>query len=277
MSLVDAFADFVGGVPTTTLAMAHGDARVWDAGRGPPLVMLHGIAASRRVFFRVVGPLAEQRRVLVPALRGEERARRRLALDDLLDDVAALLEGLDLRGVTLFGFSFGGWLALAYGARRDPRVERIVVQGGFARYPLRVVDRIALEVGGLVPPSWASWYFRRRVLAGRENALLDAHDPALALLNAEWQGKTPVATLRARTRLIAGIDLAPRLPSIAVPLTLLQGTLDPVVPRRLFDRLRALCPGAGTALLDGAGHLAALTHPVELARAILSAPAPTPR
>lgn len=277
MSLVDAFADFVGRVPKTVVALPGGEARVWDAGRGPPLVLLHGIAASRRVFFRVFEPLAEERRVLVPALRGEERGRRRLALDDLLDDIAGLLGALDLREATLFGFSFGGWLALAYGARRDPRVAGIVVQGGFARYPLRPADRFALAIGGLVPPSWASWYFRRRVLAGRENALLAACDPALAALSAEWQGRTPVATLRARTRLIAAVDLAPRLPSIAVPLTLLQGTLDPVVPRALHDRLRALCPGAGATLLDGAGHLAALTHPAELVRAVLSAPARTPR
>jgi len=272
---VDEFAGFVGRVPSTEVVLPRGRTRVWDTGDGPPLVLLHGVAASRRVFFRIVEPLARNHRVIVPLLPGEERPDGRLTLDTHLDDLAALLNGLDLRAVRLFGFSFGGWLALAYGARRDPRVDAVVVQGAFARYPLRPGDRLALAVGGLVPASWAAWYFRRRVLAGRENALLAAHHPALADLNAEWQGRTAVPSLRARTRLISGLDLAPRLASIDVPLTFLQGELDPVAPRRPFERLRSLRPDARAVLLPGAGHLAALTHADELVAAILSAPART--
>ncbi|MGH7162115.1 MAG: alpha/beta fold hydrolase, partial [Planctomycetota bacterium] len=70
MSLVDAFADFVGSVPSRRVALPWGECRVWDTGAGRPVVLLHGIAASRRVFFRLVPLLAARRRVVVPLLRG---------------------------------------------------------------------------------------------------------------------------------------------------------------------------------------------------------------
>jgi pimeloyl-ACP methyl ester carboxylesterase len=124
LSLVDEFAFFVGRVRST--------AGAWDEGEGAPVVLLHGIAGGRRSFFRLVPLLAKRRRVVVPLLRGEERPEPRATMDDLLDQLAGLLERLDLKGVTLLGTSFGGFLALAYTARHDPRVEAVVVQGAFA-------------------------------------------------------------------------------------------------------------------------------------------------
>lgn len=261
MSLVDEFADFVGSVPTRELALPRGAAHVWDLGSGSPVVLLHGIAGARRIFFRVVPLLARDRRVIVPLLRGEDEAVRERAPGPYLDDVGALLEGLDLSDVTLLGVSFGGYLALAYAARGDPRVARAVVQGGFARYRLRLADRVALRLSYLGPDALGAAYFRRRVLKGRESSLVARHCPGLETLVADWMGKTPFSSLRARTYMISRHDAFERMET---PITIAHGRLDSVVRFDHFERLRDRAPRAEAVVWDDAGHNVALTHPERL-------------
>ena len=254
-------------MPDREVELPWGRARVWDFGEGEPVVLLHGIAGGRNVFFRVAPLLARSRRVIVPPLRGEDRAWPRMRLEELLDDLAALLDGLD--GVTLLGFSFGGFVALAYGARRDPRVSRIVTQGAFAHFNLRITDRVALAVASAAPQALGAWYFRRRVLRGRETRSLAEHAPGLDALNVQWAGRIPIPTLASRTRIIGGTDLAEGLRANGTPLTIAHGRIDGVVPFSSFEQLRRLRPDAEAVAWDEVSHMASLTHP-ELVAALVT-------
>jgi len=265
VSLVDEFADFVGSVPFRETRLPWGTAQVWDMGEGRPVVMLHGIAGGRRPFFRLAPRVAGARRVVVPPLRGEDMPAGDVELDTLLDDLAVLLAELDLRDVTLFGFSFGGYLALAYGARKDPRVRDIVVQGTFTHFRLRLLDRVILGVSRLFPDSLCSRYFVHRVRHGQEYELWKLFTPGLEELVADWSGKTPFATLRRRTHMITQCPVQALARKIDVPLTLAHGRKDKVVPITVFERLRTLLPGARAVAWDDVGHQAALTHPDEVA------------
>lgn len=271
-SPADELAGFVADVPYREVALPWGTTQVWDTGAGRPLVMLHGVAGGRRIFFRAVPALAGSRRVIVPLLRGEDRPVRRMEYADLLDDLAALLEGLDLKDATLFGASFGGTIALQYAARRDPRVKDVVVQGTFPRFRLRRFDRVAFALARLAPAELAARYFGHRVRNGPETKVLREHAPGLEVMMAEWSAKTPFRSLAQRTRLIQSMDLRDDLRRIDVPLTLVQGRRDRVVPPAYFVLLCALCPGARVVRFEEAGHLPMLTHPAEFA-ALFSGPA----
>ena len=259
MTLAEEFAAFVARVPYTTVALPWGEARVWELGEGRPVVMLHGIAGGRRVFFRICPLLAEGRRVIVPPLRGEDRPLARMDREELLDDVAALLETLGLSDVTLFGFSFGAHLALAYAARNDPRVRDVVVAGGFVRYRLGIVDRLVMALSHVVPATLSSRYFVHRVLRGRESRLLAQHAPGMETLSAHWMGLTPFATLRARVRVIVRPGIEDLVRSIRVPLTVGHGELDPVVPVASARLLAGLHGSAHLKIWPQTGHLSILT------------------
>ncbi len=264
---IDEFAEFVGSVPHRTVAYRDGhETRVWDVGSGPPLVLLHGIAGSRRVFFRLVPLLARQFRVVVPWIRGEERPQRGVTHEQLLDDVDDLLSQLALSDVTLLGVSFGGTLALGFGGRNDPRIARIIVQGTFPTFALRPLDRAILAVSRILPASWGSAYFMRRVQRGPETALLAQHVPGIEKLMPQWCGQTPFRTIAQRTHMIARLDLGPAIQSIDVPLTIAHGKKDRVVPRRYFEKLQSLSPAAIQIEWPEVGHNAALTHPKKLTK-----------
>jgi pimeloyl-ACP methyl ester carboxylesterase len=223
-------------------------------GAGRPIVLLHGIAAGRRVFFRMAPLLARSRRVIAPLLRGEETAAPRATWADLWGDVAELLRALDLRDVTLFGTSFGGAVALGYGARSDPRVAEIRVQGTFKGFRLRPLDRAVHLLSYAVPASLGAAYFAWRVRHGPETAQLREHARGIEDLFPGWCAATPFPTVRRRIALIHALDLSDAVRGIRVPLAFLHGEKDRVVPRACFDELRRLRPDAPATLLAGAGH-----------------------
>ena len=262
MSLVDEFADFVGAVPYRETELPWGKAQVWDAGEGKPVVLLHGIAGGRRLFYRLVPLLAQKHRVIVPPLRGEDIASTSRDPKTYLDDIAALLDALELEDATVLGISFGAYLALGYAARGDARVTRTIVQGGFPKFRLRVADRATLCTSYVLPNSLVSWYFKRRVMKGREGAFLREHVPGMDVLVTDWMGKTPFATLRARTRMIAKHAHSGE---VAGALSIAHGRLDPVVPFGYFKQLRELYPNALATVWDDVGHNVSLAQPERLA------------
>jgi len=263
--LVDSFADFIATVATREYEAPFGRSTYWEMGTGDPLVLLHGVSAGRRLFFRVVPLLAQRYRVIVPLLRGEELPARGFSVDDLLDDVGALFGTLGLDNVTLYGASFGGYLALAYGGRLDPRVRTIVTQGSFPHFRLGALDRVALYGSYLVPPRLGSDYYAWRVLKGRETGYLREFTPGLDQLNFGWQRATPFASLRQRTHLIARVDLANAVQRMEVDLRVGHGRRDPVVPFAAFEQLRRLRPDAHFESWDDGGHMQMLTHPERFA------------
>ena len=263
--LVDAFADFVGQVPCREVELPWGRAQVWDQGAGRPVVLLHGIAGGRRTFFRLVPLLAASRRVIVAPLRGEDMPAPRATWEEMLDDIARLLEALDLRDATLFGTSFGGALAMAYGARSDPRVTEIRVQGTFHRLRLRPFDRTAHLLSYAMPSALGAAYLARRVRRGPETGFLKAHAPGIDELFPRWCALTPFPTVRRRIAILNSLDLSAAVRAIRVPLAFLHGEKDRVVPRVCSEALRLLRPDAPFTLLESAGHNLPLTHPPEVA------------
>ncbi len=268
VSLVDEFADFVGAVPYREVALPFGAAQIWDLGDGPPVVLLHGIASGRRIFFRAAPLLASSHRVVVPPLRGHDIPDSAMTHENLLDDVAALLEALDLSNVTLVGTSFGGTIALAYAARRDPRVSAVVVQGAFLGFSLRGLDRLVLAMSRAIPARLGARYFAWRVGNGPEVKVVARLAPELVPLMIDWSAKTPFRSLMRRARMIQGMDLTEKVRRIEVPLTIAHGSLDRVVPRRFFRDLCAVRDDARVVWWDDVGHLASLTHPDKYAELV---------
>jgi len=100
-----------------------------QAGEGPDLVMLHGLAADLSFWFlRIVPHLKDRRRVTVYDLRGHgysdaPPAGYRTA--DLADDLAGLLDHLGIERPHVVGHSFGGAVALHHAVLRPDRVRSL--------------------------------------------------------------------------------------------------------------------------------------------------------
>src|SRR3954462_5734309 len=99
-------------------------------GAGPALVFAHGLGGNHLSWWQQVAHFAPSPTYAVISHRRFPRSSRvagRSAPDAYADDLAALLDGLDLRDLTLVGHSMGGWTCLEYALRRPERVRALVM------------------------------------------------------------------------------------------------------------------------------------------------------
>jgi pimeloyl-ACP methyl ester carboxylesterase len=99
-------------------------------GVGEPLLLLHGGLGSIDMFGPVLALLAERREVVGVDLQGHGRSTlgdRAFDLDDMADDLAAILDRLGYEQVDVMGYSLGGGVAFRLGVRHPGKVRRLVL------------------------------------------------------------------------------------------------------------------------------------------------------
>ncbi|HEX2070793.1 MAG TPA: haloalkane dehalogenase [Thermoleophilaceae bacterium] len=104
-----------------------------DEGDGSPVVCFHGEPSWSYLYRKMLPPLvAGGRRVICPDLAGFGRSdkptdRGWYSYDRHLEQVAGVLDGLDLSGVTVVVQDWGGPIGLRWAVERQERVERLVI------------------------------------------------------------------------------------------------------------------------------------------------------
>jgi pimeloyl-ACP methyl ester carboxylesterase len=245
-----------------------------DRGRGPAVVLLHPFPCARDVWRTVVEPLAFRYRVITVDARGFGESPLRAtggasapyAIADLADDVAALLDALDVGRAALLGQSMGGYTALAFAAKHAARLTALVLAD----------TRAAADS----PETRAA---REKALATIHGPGVDAYlDTSLGRLVSPGATPTVRALVRshAETRadsLVAGIealrdrpDRTAELGAIACPTLCLCGAEDLVTPPEEMRRLAAAIPAGRYVELAGAGHLSHLEAEGAFVSAVVS-------
>jgi len=129
---------------------------VSDAGDGPPVVLLHGFACGKRMWFHQTRALRRHFRVVAYDLRGHGLTGAPAAATDysaahLARDLVGVLDALKIERAAIVGFSLGGGPALALAASRPERVSRLVLAdvGAGADDPLKI-EGMARRWGSLI-------------------------------------------------------------------------------------------------------------------------------
>jgi pimeloyl-[acyl-carrier protein] methyl ester esterase len=249
------------------------------AGRGAPLVLLHGWALNLRVFDSLVPMLDSTHEVIRVDLPGHGRTPWDTRAATLGGQAAMLHETLvKLPGTAppyvLVGWSLGGQIALELAARQSDHVRALVLVATSPRYT-RVENwphgptRAALgRLAGELSRDWRSAVAefldlqvrgsseRERVL--RElRAALDSH------------GEPDPRALAAGLQTLGSADLRERLAAIRQPALTLAGQYDRITPPGSCRELATRLPAGRYAEVRRAGHAPFLSHPGEVARLVL--------
>jgi 3-carboxy-cis,cis-muconate cycloisomerase len=236
-------------------------------GDGPTIVLAGSLGSTLAMWEALVALLGGRFRVVRCDLRGHGDSPTPPApyvIDDLGDDLVALLDDLGLARGHLVGTSIGGMAAMAAAAGHPDRVDRLVVIGASARFPDRQpwVDRArrvlaegsgsvaAQVVAGWTTPAWAA-----------------AHEPQLAEMHAMFERADP-AGYAGCCLALAAMDLRPRLADIRAPTLVLCGRDDPATPPEHSQAIAGGIPGARLELLAGAAHLPSIERPETVAELI---------
>ena len=205
-------------------------------------------------------------------LRGHgksDRIRGRFSVEDLADDVAAVLDALGPGRYTVVGYSLGGLVAQALARRHPARVERLVLAATATRLvrgPRAGGRGAAGAAAGPGPPrAWTSvpWAMHRYLL---QSGAVPAEHAAwlwetLASRDLELHHEAGFA--------IARFDSGAWVGRLGLPVLCVIPTRDQLVPPSRQRATAALIPGATVVEIAGARHEALFTHAPELAAAIL--------
>lgn len=98
-------------------------------GDGPPVLCIHGITANAHAFAPLANHLGDEHRVVAIDLRGRggsDKPEEGYDIGTHVEDVAGVLEGLELAPAAVVGWSLGAKIALGLAALRPELVERVV-------------------------------------------------------------------------------------------------------------------------------------------------------
>lgn len=258
----------------------HGHKRAFvKAGSGPVLLLLHGLACDHTTWSPVIAELAKRYTVIAPDLLGHgdsAKPRADYTLGGYANGMRDLLTVLDIDRATVVGHSFGGGVAMQFSYQFPERTERLMLVSagglgpevtplikaiqGFGWEPaMRLITRPGIRhvVTGVMRASTGLWPRHTRDLdevadivdswADRRTRFAIRH---LVRAVIDWRGQ--IVTMSDRAYLTE-----------TLPLAVLWGEDDQVLPARHLEIARTLAPGAITELFEDAGHFPHKDHPEE--------------
>lgn len=257
-------------MPSITLSnyVAHYE----EAGRGTPLVLLHGYPLDCRIWRAQRLGLANHWRVITPDFRGfgKSISTEPFTIESLADDVHELLAALESTRCVLGGLSMGGYVALAYVRKYlpellglmliDTRAQGDTPEGKVAR--MKAVELVREKGAGaiadqMLPKMLAPDAAQSRPTVARELHEIMSSCPAQTIEHA-------LLAMRDRP------DQSAELPSIAVRTLILAGDGDVITPPTLAKQMQESVPNSRLAIIRGAGHMTPMEQPEQVNRALRS-------
>ena len=230
------------------------------AGSGPVVLLSHGYSASTRMWQGQIAPMKDAYTVVTWDMRGHAQSdspddQSRYSEEATVDDMAAILGEVGAERAVIGGLSLGGYMSLAFYARRPELVRALMLfdcgpgyrnpKGREAWNETATRRAEVFEAKGL------------ESLGGSAEVRVSAHRSAQGLANA---ARGMLAQFDSRV-----MDV---LDKIAVPTLVLVGSEDkPFLGAT--DYMASHIPGAQPVVIEGAGHASNIDKPAAFNEAVL--------
>lgn len=240
-------------LPDTPPPLDRGAAIVFVSGEGGSAAMW---GAQLAHFGRDHSPVA----IDLPAHGRSTRLDAPATVAEAVDVLVSVLVGLRAPPAVLVGHGYGGHVALAAAVAEPGRVRAVVTIGTspVGRFPEDHRTKLELVVKGRLGQQFDTPYFG----ASPDMNAMRTYFMELA--------KTDPKVRLDDIAAYAGSDLGGSLERLSVPVLVVHGSDDRMCPCATADELARAIPGARSATIAGAGHVAHIEKPDDVNRAIES-------
>lgn len=255
----------------------------YEAGQGPPIILLHGFGGCGYSWRFLAPALAAEHRVFTIDLKGyglsDKPEDGNYAVRDQADIVAAFIRSQDLHDLVMMGHSIGGAVTLmTYLKVRQDQPERItrLVLIDSAGYPQKLPWFIWLaqapglgSVGGkLVSPRLAASLVLKKCYY--DDAKITEEQIDTYAYYGSLPGAREAVVQTAKQIIPADIDaLIAQYKTISVPVLIIWGEADEVVPLAVGKKFKRDIPDSQLVILPKCGHMPPEEEPGETRQAIM--------
>jgi pimeloyl-ACP methyl ester carboxylesterase len=247
-------------------------------GEGAPLVLIMGIGYDATLWgLHQVPAFSQEFQVIGFDNRDVGRSSKAngpYTIADMADDVAGLLDGLEVDRAHVLGISMGGMIAQEFALRHPTRLDRLVLTGTGAGTGRAKFDPISIwsfvkhadAEGMTFAAQQFLWLFSTDFLRNHQ-----AVDETLALLGSNPNPVSPEAYERQANAYVQH-DALDRVGKIGAQTLVVTGERDRLTPPWIGRELAEAIPGAQFHLVEGPGssHVLPLERPDDFNRIVLS-------
>jgi len=232
-------------------------------GKGKPIVLVHGWAMHSGIWRDFAGLLAQNYQVTCIDLPGHGRSEKvdAFTLDQISD---ALVNAVSDESSCWLGWSLGATVVMDIARQFPERVNSLVLLAGnplftqTMQWPGMNVDLLDAFADKLNEDCHATLV---RFLSLQVNNLPDYKTILRTLKSAVMECDAPdYETLQGGLEILKNSDLRPVLSGTNVPVSVVLGTRDTLVPVSVGQNIQALAPEITLAIIDKAGHVPFLSH-----------------
>ena len=238
-------------------------------------VLLHGIVASKEIWWSTLVALAPLGRAFAPDLPGHGGSPLLGAsgMAQIATRIGDFCDAQGLTAITLVGHSMGGNIALELALARPALVRRLVLADPAAHSTDMPIYTRSARISS--SQRWAA--LRASIALAQKVGRVGRYVPHRhcggfvlpALRRASYLKRHDVGALQQQLDSLFSNPIGARLAEIRVPTLVISGEFDPLVPPALSRRVAEAIPGARYAEIRGAAHNPMDERPREFARVLL--------
>jgi 3-oxoadipate enol-lactonase len=230
-----------------------------DIGNGVPLLLIHGFPLDRTLWRTQIAGVSQIYRVIAPDLRGfgksSETDGGAVTMDQYAADLKSLLDSVNVKQAVVGGISMGGYVALAFYAQYADRVKGLILANTRA-----VPDTEEGKQSRLANA--------KKVGEEGPGFLVESMAPQMLGATAKPEIEIAIRSMMARQRAaglmsaLRGMAIRPDRTALlrfaTVPVLIISGTADQLIPPSDSEAMHALIPNSRLVIIPDAGHLSNL-------------------
>ena len=238
------------------------------AGTGEPLLYLHAVGGDTDGL-PALDELARERAVLMPmhpGFAGSQGIEEIDSIEDVAFHYLGILDALALGAVDMIGTSYGGWIAVELACRWPERFRRVVLVDAAG---LWLDEAPMAELFGAEPAELAERLFQDQSLPQAQflRSLANLGDVPEEILLPQVNAMAAAARV-AWNPYFHNPKLPGRLYRVAMPVLIVWGRQDGLIPLAHGERYRTLLPDARLEVIERCGHLPILERAAEFLRLV---------
>jgi pimeloyl-ACP methyl ester carboxylesterase len=232
-----------------------------EHGNGQPILLIAGIGETRLSWWKQLEPLSQMLHVINLDNRDAGDSTLSSApytIADMADDVASVLQNLNLAPAHVVGWSMGGFIALELAIRNPVLVQKLILVSTSAGGPTSVHPAPEISALLLRKDSEEIEPRVRRIfpLLTRQSYFLDyPEDLDQMVHNAKSKPMVIESYKRQLRALMKREGVSHRLAQITTPTLVIHGNADPLIPYENGQYLAEHIPHAKLSTYTGVGHL----------------------